>query len=74
MIQWNLGHFNHEFVKDQSDYAQERETDLEIKSILEDGVVTNLEWQSETWCVQEEDLGKEKIMSATISCWMYQSN
>ena len=30
---------------------------MEVKSILEDGVVTKLEWQLETWCVQEEDLG-----------------
>ena len=26
-------------------------TDFEVKSLLEDTVVTNLEWQSETWCV-----------------------
>ena len=26
-------------------------TDWEVKSILEDGLVTKLEWQSETWCV-----------------------
>ena len=46
MMYWVLGHLNLGL--------------LEI--ILEDGVATKLEWQSETQSVSEEDLGTERIV------------
>ena len=46
MIYWILGHFN-----------------LRLPGIiLEDGVVTKLEWQLETRFVSEEELGTEKVV------------
>ena len=43
--------------------------------ILEDGVVTKLEWQLETRFVSEEEIGTERVVSSmenrVTKCYMY---